>query len=199
MVPLQGGSDGTAGIPPLEKLVSEDPELKSRYRAYRTRQAQGLVSLLPQEAIRPLYARARRWAGEAGVTVGKDPLATLLLFLQELLPLPPFDVWMRDRGRNLTAHLDEEFSSAPAYRRTSPPVTVESRSVRLGDEQWRATLSLFRRDEVWRGFIAFRPVGGGPGVRTGDVFREDDPEEIRDRFLAFQPQTLRAFLRSVLA
>ncbi len=199
MVPLQGGPDGPTGIPPLQELVSQDPELKSRYRAYRTRQAHGLVSLLPQEAIRPLYARAREWAAKVGVTVGKDPLAILLLYLQEVLPLPPFDVWMRDRGQNLAAHLEEEFTSAPAHHRASPPVTVESRSLRLGEEQWRATLNLFRRDEVWRGFIGFRPISDGPGFRTGDIFREDDPEEIRNRFLALEPKTLRAFLRSVLS
>jgi hypothetical protein len=179
-------------------LISEDPELKSRYRAYRSRQAQALVSFLPQDAIRPLYAEARAWAGKVGIQLGKDPLATLLLFLQELLPLPPFDVWLSDRTENLEAHLEEEFTSPPAQRRSSPPVTVESRPLSLGDSHWRATLSLFRRDEAWRGFISFRPVGDGPGVRTADIFREEDPEEIRSRFLAFNAHTLQAFLRSVL-
>jgi len=199
MVALHGGSDGAPGAPPVQGLVSEDPALKSRYRSYRSRQAQALVSFLPREAVRPLYARARAWAGEMGVKVGKDPLATLLLFVQELIPLPPFEVWLQDRSENLEAHLEEEFTSAPAHRRVSPPVTVESRAVNLGDSQWRASLNLFRRDEAWRGFISFRPVSEGPGVRTADIFREEDPEEIRDRFLSFQPHTLQAFLRSVLA
>ena len=199
MVAVRGGSDGFPGVPSVQGLVSEDPVLKSRYRDYRTRQAQFLVSFLPHEAIRPLYARARAWAGESGVPVGKDPLATLLLFLQDLLPLPPFEIWLKDRSENLEAHLEEEFTSPPAHRRVSPPVTVESRAVRLGDSHWRASLNLFRRDEVWRGFISFRPVGDGPGVRTADIFREEDPEEIRRRFLSFQPHTLQAFLRSVLS
>ena len=199
MVALQGGSDGASSVPPLQELVSEDPELKSRYRAYRSRQAQALLSILPHEAIRPLYSRARAWAGKVGIRVGKDPLATLLLFVQELLPLPPFDIWMRDRSQNLAAHLEEEFTSAPAHRRVSPPVTVESRGVRLGEEQWRASLNLFRRDDAWRGFIAFRPMTEGPDVRTGDIFREEDPEEIRSRFLSFHMRTLQAFLRSVLS
>ncbi|MGW8265990.1 MAG: hypothetical protein ACWGSQ_06450 [Longimicrobiales bacterium] len=199
MVAVRGGSDGLPGVPSVQGLVSEDPVLRSRYRDYRTRQAQSLVSFLPHEAIRPLYARARAWAGESGIPVGKDPLATLLLFLQDLLPLPPFEIWLKDRSENLEAHLEEEFTSPPAHRRAAPPVTVESRAVRLGDSQWRASLNLFRRDEAWRGFISFRPVGDGPGVRTADIFREEDPEEIRRRFLAFQPHTLRAFLRSVLS
>jgi hypothetical protein len=199
MVASHGGSDGASGFPSVQGPVSEDPALKTRYRAYRSRQAQALVSFLPRDAVRPLYARARAWAGEAGVPVGKDPLATLLLFVQDLLPLPPFEVWLADRSEHLEAHLEEEFTSAPAHRRVSPPVTVESRAVRLGDSQWRASLNLFRRDEIWRGFISFRPVGDGPGVRTADIFREDDPEEIRNRFLSYQPHTLRAFLRSVLS
>ena len=199
MVPLHDGSDGVSGISSVQGLVSEDPALKSRYRAYRSRQAQALVSFLPHEAIRPLYARARAWAGEVGVGVEKDPLATLLLFVQNLLPLPPFEVWLEDRSEHLEAHLEEEFTSAPAHRRVSPPVTVESRAVSLGETHWRASLNLFRRDEAWRGFISFRPVGEGPGVRTADIFREEDPEEIRDRFLSYQPHTLQAFLRSVLS
>jgi hypothetical protein len=198
MTALQGGPDGAPTADSIRGLVSEDPELRSRYRAYRSRQAQALVSFLPQEAIRPLYAQARTWAAEVGVRIGKDPLATLLLFLQELLPLPPFEVWLRDRAEHLPAHLEEEFTSAPAHRRISPPVTVESRPVSLGESHWRASLSLFRRDEAWRGFISFRPVGDGPGVRTADIFREEDPEEIRSRFLSFNAHTLQAFLRSVL-
>lgn len=198
MTALQGGSHGEAGSPSVRGLVAEDPELRLRYRAYRARQAQALVSLLPRTAIRPLYARARTWAAGAGIEMGKDPLATLLLYLQDLLPLPPFDIWLKDRSEHLAAHLEEEFTSAPAQRRLAPPVMVESRPVLVGDEQWRANLNLFRRDDVWRGFISFRPLGEGPGVRTGDIFREEDPEEIRKRFLSFHPRTLHAFLRSIL-
>ena len=98
--------------------------------------------------------------------MGNDPLATLLLFLQEVIPLPPFDVWLRDRSENLAAHLEEEFTSAPAHRRVSPPVMVESRGMRLGEAPWRASLSVFRRDEAWRGFISFRIGGGRHAGRT---------------------------------
>jgi hypothetical protein len=198
MTTLPNQNDRAPGAETTRGLVSADPELKSRYRAYRSRQAQALVSFLPRDAIRPLYARARSWAEDTGLRVGKDPLATLLLFLQEILPLPPFEVWLKDRTENLSAHLEEEFISAPAHRRASPPVTVESRPVSLGQSHWRASLSLFRRDEAWRGFISFRPMGDGPGVRTADIFREEDPEAIRTRFLSFNAPTLQAFLRSVL-
>jgi hypothetical protein len=198
MVALQGGSNDSFRNSTDHRLVSEDPELKSRYRAYRSRQANALVSILPQEAIRPLYSRARIWAGEIGIPLGKDPLATLLLYLQEIIPLPPFDVWLADRTTHLDAHLEEEFASEPAHRRVSSPVTVESRGLEMAGRRWRASLSLFRRDDAWRGFISFRRAGDDTGVRTADIFREEDPEEIRDRFRGFHSGTLQAFLRSVL-
>lgn len=182
----------------VPSLVGEDPDLSGRYEEYCRRQAKGLVSSLEKEAIRPLYARARAWGRETGMEVPKDPLATLLLFVGEILPLPPFEVWAADRARYLDAHLEEEFDSPPAHRRTSPPVTVESRSMDLDGERWRATLSLFRRDEAWRGFIGFDRPGEEKTVRTGEIFREEEPEEIRDRFLGFHNHTLQAFLRSVL-
>jgi len=130
--------------------------------------------------------------------VEKDPLATFLLFLRELIPLPPRAVWEEDRNQNLDAHVKEEFDSPPAHRRSSPPVTVESRGMELEGRRWRATLNLFRRDEAWRGFIVFNLLGEDEAVRTADIFREEDPDEIRNRFLGFHNQTLQAFLRSVL-
>jgi hypothetical protein len=179
-------------------LVGEDPDLQARYEEYCRRQAKGLVSQLPKEAVRPLYARAREWGKETGREVHKDPLATLLLFIRAILPLPPLAIWSADRAQFLDAHLEEEFESPPAHRQSSPPVTVESRGMELNGERWRASLSLFHRDDAWRGFISFQKAGGGTGIRTGEIFREEDPEEIKDRFLGFHGQTLQAFLRSVL-
>jgi hypothetical protein len=192
----------TSGSPALpgshRSLVEDDPDLRARYGEYRRRQAAALLPLLPRDAIRPLYARARHWAQSAGMDLGKDPLAVLLLFLEGLLPLPPLEIWMADRSSFLDAHVREEFASRGAQRRGSPPVMVETRSVAMVGRRWSATLGLFRRDEAWRGFIAFRPLEGGEGLRTADIFREEDPSEIRSRFLSFHPRTLAAFLRSVL-
>ena len=179
-------------------VVRNDPDLGSRYEEYCRRQAKGLVSILPKEAIRPLYGRAREWGRKTGREVEKDPLATFLLFIRELMPLPPRAVWEEDRARYLDAHVKEEFDSPPAHRRSSPPVTVESRGMEMEGRRWRATLNLFRRDEAWRGFIVFNLVGEAETVRTADIFREEDPDEIRTRFLGFHNQTLQAFLRSVL-
>jgi hypothetical protein len=143
----------------IRDLVWEDPALQNRYGEYCRRQAQGLVSLLPRDAIRPLYAKARAWAKDVDLRSGKDPLATLLLYLREILPLPPFEVWLTDRSEYLEAHLEEEFTSPPAQRRTPPPVTVASRGLTLGEARWLATLNIFRRNDAWRGFISFRPLG----------------------------------------
>lgn len=178
--------------------MQEDPDLDERYRAYRLRQVQSLISLLPHEAIRPLYARARSWAGEVGIPLGKDPLAILLLFLDDVVPLPPLDIWVEDRAAHLDAHIQEEFASAPSHSRSTSPVTVASRGLDASGRRWRASLRLFRRDEAWRGYISFRSPENPSGLRTADIFREDDPEEIRDRFLAFHNGTLEAFLRSVM-
>ena len=198
MTALQGSPDRPGLDTESPRVVQEDPALDSRYREYRRRQAKGLVSVLPKEAIRPLYAKAREWGRNTGKEVEKDPLATLFLFLEELVPLPPQEVWEADRAQYLDAHVREEFASPPAHRRSSPPVTVESRGMEMEGRRWRATLNLFRRDEAWRGFIVFNPLGETETVQTADIFREEDPDEIRNRFLGFHNQTLQAFLRSVL-
>ena len=198
MTALQGTPDPPGQGMVFPTVVDEDPNLGTRYEDYCRRQAKGLVSILPKESIRPLYARAREWGRRTGKEVEKDPLATLLLFLRQLIPLPPRDVWERDRIEHLDAHVKEEFDSPPAHRRVSPPVTVESRGMEIEGKRWRATLNLFRRDEAWRGFIVFNPLGESETVQTADIFREEDPDEIRNRFLGFHNQTLQAFLRSVL-
>ena len=199
MTALQGSSPDRPGSGTnTPQVVRDDPALDARYQEYRRRQAKGLASILPKESIRPLYARAREWGRQTGNEVEKDPLATLYRYLEKLLPLPPQEVWAQDREAYLDAHVKEEFASPPAHHRSSPPVTVESRGMEMDGLRWRATLNLFRRDEAWRGFIVFNPVGEDEMIRTADIFREEDPDEIRNRFLGFHNQTLQAFLRSVL-
>lgn len=178
--------------------VGSDPVAEIRYRAYRQRQARALVSLIPPEMVRPLYATAREWIRASGAEVGKDPLATFLLFLEHILPLPPLDLWKEDRTRNLAEHLREEFEGVETLQSRSIPMRVDSRPVDHDGELWRATLHLFRRDEAWRGYIQFSTDRVESQLRTADIFREDNPEEVRERFLDCHPDTLKAFLRSVL-
>lgn len=166
------------------------------YRAYRRRQAAELLDLVPDDAVRSLYARARAWATERHLHDPKDPRATLLRFCEHLLPLPPFEVWHRDlvhsgaKGHGGTSVSD-------AGRADSEAVEVDLRSFRSGDARWYATLSLFRGDRAWRGFITFHRGPDTSRLRTATIFREERREDVRARFKEFEEPALRAFLRSV--
>ncbi len=64
--------------------------------------------------------------------------------------------------------------------------------------RWYAGLDLFRAGEGWRGAITFHAGDGGRIHRTGEIFRGETPDDLRERFRSFDEPTLRAFLRSVL-
>lgn len=180
-------------------LVAEE-ELQERYVAYCRRQAARLVQMLPREAVRPLYRRAREEAlrADALSDAGEDdPLALLVRYCQGLLPLPPFHVWMDD----LRAHPDghyadmEESVEGPT---ADAPSTMEVRPMTLHGRAWRAQLRSFRDAGLWRGYISFQEEGSERVHRTAAVFCEEGPGELRERFLSFESATLEAFLRSAL-
>ena len=149
-----------------------DAGSRRQYQEYCQRQAEGLVRLVPKEAIRPLYCR-------------------------ELLPLPPFECWLEDYEHNRIAHL-QYVSEGPLDTRTVAPVVVDASDLRIDGETWTASLSLFPDGDVWRGFIGFRRGSSDTGVRTANVFCEEDPKNIRERFTDLTSHTLKAFLRSTL-
>jgi len=163
--------------------------LQRLYAEYRRREAAALLSLIPPEAVRPLYRMARDRVSSRGGQAPEDPVA--------LLPLPPFEVWLADFRGHRGAHL-QGLDMDPRAPDPAAPVTVEVRSFRRGDGEWYAGLSLFRRAPVWWGFLSFSRADGIPVARTADIFREEDPEAIRDRFRSFGPDALQAFLRSAL-
>jgi hypothetical protein len=169
--------------------------LLTEYRAYRERQARGLVGLLPKEAVRPLYRRALR-AGH-GEKHSTDPLATLVAYCETLLPLPPFERWCEDRAAYPTEHLRELDDSAAAPT-AEAPTTVESRKFDVGGTPWLAHLRSFRDGDAWRGYIAFEEQVSRSVHRTALIFRESDPADLRERFLEFETVALTAFLRSAL-
>jgi len=179
--------------PPGAQLI--ETELRLQYRAYRHRQARGLVGMLPREAIRPLYRRARR-AGHGGDAPG-DPLAALVDYCETLLPLPPFERWCEDRSAWPAAHLEDLDDSAAAPTEESP-TTVEARPFELDGIPWVASLRSFRDGTAWRGYISFEDRRAGRVHRTALIFRESHPADLRDRFLDFEPAALQAFLRSAL-
>jgi len=189
---------GVDGYPRLDApgaAQSVQEELLLEYRAYRKRQARGLVGLLPKEAVRPLYRRALR-AGH-GEKQSTDPLATLVDYCETLLPLPPFERWCEDREASPSAYLRDLDDSATAPT-AEAPTTVETRTFDVGGTPWIAHLRSFRDGDAWRGYIAFEERESRSVHRTALIFRESDPADLRERFLDFEPVALSAFLRSAL-
>lgn len=169
------------------------------YEAYCRRQAQRLLALLPREAIRPLYRQARQALVEtaAGSLDGEDPMAVLRAYCRTLLPLPPLEVWQADVAANPTAHLHDAATDELPPESLATARAVEARLLMVDGQRWTATLDVHRDGDVWRGHIAFRHGHGPQAFRTAEIFREDEPETLRDRFVEFDDDTLRAFLRSV--
>ena len=175
-------------------------ELQERYQAYRRRQAARLVQMLPKDAVRPLYRRARDEARRTGALEegGEgDPLALLVDFCQRLLPLPPFEVWLKDLYQYPDGHLTD-LAEAAGGPTAEAPSTMEVRSVEDNGRPWVARLRSFREQDLWRGYIAFEERDSGRVHRTAAVFCEDHPSDLRERFLSFEPTALEAFLRSAL-
>lgn len=170
--------------------------LRALYERYCAHEARVLAEVVGPEGRRALL-RAEHAAG------GELSIDALERAGRRLLPLPPYERWLPDYLANRKAYLDR--MGIPGVPDRTEPVTVAIRPVLGG---WWAHLEL--RHEAgdgggWVGFIAFRPERGGqdfpapPSVRTADVFRGEDPEELRDRFLAFLPATMEGFFRSAAA
>lgn len=186
------------GLDPLQHV--SEAELRSRYEAYRRRQASRLVQMLPREAVRPLYRRARDEARRADALADGgegDPLALLVRYCERLLPLPPFDVWREDLGAHPEGHFAdlEESADVPT---AAAPSTMEVRALEVAGRPWLAHLRSFREAGLWRGYISFEEEGSGRAHRTAAVFCEPDAGELRERFLSFEHAALEAFLRSAL-
>lgn len=180
---------------PSGALAFSREELRSQYLSYRRRQARGLLGLLSQEAVRPLYRRAL-----AKVEKGcdDDPMEILVTYCEALLPLPPFQVWLDDLQAAPEAHWTDLEASAETPS-PSEPATVDLRRFARGARSWTARLRGFRDGDVWRGFIAFEDEAGDRGVhRTALIFCEATVSDLRDRFRGFESASLEAFLRSAL-
>jgi hypothetical protein len=180
-------------------VTADVAELRLRYGSYRRRQAARLVQILPRDAVRPLYRRAREAAcrGSAADTPADDPLALLVEYCERLLPLPTFELWCEDLACNPEAHLSD-LDEAPGGPTFDAPSTMATQGLTYAGRTWTARLCAFRDDAFWRGYIAFEDRGRGRVHRTGSIFCEPDPGELRRRFLSFEPPALEAFLRSAL-
>jgi len=186
------------GIDPLQHVT--DVELRQRYEAYCRRQASRLVQMVPREAVRPLYRRARDEARRADALADggeTDPLALLVGYCRSLLPLPPFEVWREDLRVHPEGHFGDLDESADAPTADAPS-TLEVRTLEVHGRPWLAHLRSFRQAGLWRGYISFEERISGRVHRTAAVFCESDAGELRERFLSFEPAALEAFLRSAL-
>lgn len=195
---MVAGDLTTRGVDPLHHVG--ETELRHRYGSYRRRQAARLVQLLPREAVRPLYRRARDEARRADALddAGEaDPLALLVRYCERLLPLPPFDVWRDDLRLHPDGHFAdlEESADGPT---SDAPSTMEVRPLDYYGRPWLAHLRTFREAGLWRGYISFEEESSGRVHRTAAVFCESDPGELRERFRSFEHAALEAFLRSAL-
>jgi hypothetical protein len=180
---------------PQASWTPEPAALLGIYRSYRRHQARELLSLVPQEALRPLY----REASAAGLQPGAeadDPLTLLSGYAETLLPLPPFRVWCEDLLCRPEAHLDEPWMTGfrPGPR---VPLLLDSREERLQGTRWQIDLLVHHAGEGWRGHLAFRAGDDPRRHRTGDILREPTIEAVGERFREFDRVTMEAFLRSV--
>ena len=178
-------------------LPSDAATLKGRYEEYCRQQITLLLQVIPREAVRPLYRRARVWATERALHEPKDPMSTLRGFCREILPLPPFDVWLLDREKHHSAHVSSGGEEGPPAE-PMEPIAVDVRRMQHKTQPWRGTLEVYRGGDAWRGLIRFQRDGEEGQFLTGEIFREDDLQELRDRFNSFSAPTMSAFLRSTL-
>ena len=177
---------------------AETPEvLYFRYLAYRRRHAERLVRLVPREAVRELYRKARGWAVKEGVHDTRDPMATLTRYAEHLLPLPPFKVWLSDRASHPIRHLEDSSATSPVSL-PARPARVEDRRFGYEGRIWIASLHVFPVGNRWRGFLRFRLTGHSRRYHTAHIFLEDTAREVRRSFRGFDGAALGAFLRSVL-
>lgn len=192
--------DGSVAPPePVHRAVSPSDRgaWEGRYEEYCRQQVTLLLEIIPREAVRPLYRRARIWATERGFHETKDPMSTLRGFCREVLPLPPFEVWLLDHENHRVTDAGAELEWAPLAE-PMEPVAVDVRRMEHEAEWWQGTLEVYRGGEAWRGLIRFQREGEEAHFRTGEIFYEDDLQDLRDRFESFTVPTMSAFLRSTL-
>lgn len=197
--------DSTRAFPREEPFASGPGAaslLRARYEAYCHRQILRLLALMPRNAVRSIYRRARQDLLESRAGAGfeggsKDPMEALVSFCRRTLPLPPFEVWCEDVRLHPAAHVDDG-DSPNGDAGSDSMVHLALRLLDLGDDRWTASLDARPDGGWWRGRVAFRHSADDDRVyHTGEIFREASAEGVRARFMEFDQRTLKAFLRSV--
>jgi hypothetical protein len=178
--------------------------LRDRYLAYCSDQGRELLNIIPREGVRSLLRHFRLNGGVSPfVNKVEDPedrgtLYWLAERAMEILPLPPFEVWVQD------FHLSRfEYATVPGPPMApeapdGEPVTVELRNIQRDAEEWVAALAVRPRAQDWVGHIRFHSPGVSQVFTTGEIFQESNPTDVRQRFRDFDDRTLGAFLSSTL-
>ncbi len=167
--------------------------LLNLYETYCLREVDGLLALLPPGGVRSLHREVARRRAEGTLGGEVDTFTALHDLARELLPLPDYVGWVGDfleHREQYLAHLG--VSPVPL---SADPVTV---GLRPFGEAWFAALVIHKEVHDWRGHLQFHRDGDPRSWRTADIFREEEALAVRDRFQALTPDSLQAFLRSVL-
>jgi hypothetical protein len=178
--------------------------LRDRYLAYCSDQGRELLNIIPREGVRSLLRHFRLNGGVhpyADRVEDADDRGTLYWLAEramEILPLPPFDVWVQDFHASRFEYATVPGPPMAPEAPDGEPVTVELRSIRRGESEWVASLGVRTLGERWVGHIRFHSPGEPKVFTTGEIFREPSPIDIRQRFRDFDERTLKAFLNSVL-
>ncbi|MEJ2539814.1 MAG: hypothetical protein P8188_07575 [Gemmatimonadota bacterium] len=178
------------------------PSLRERYESYRRAQGRALLDLLSREGLRsvlrhPGGALDAAAPGMEGAPPSDD-LGALALRCADLLPLPPFPVWVEDFHRHRRAYVDQPGPPLAPEAEDGRPVTVDVRTLRHRGQVWVAGLAVRRVGALWVGHVPFHRPGEPGSVQTGEILREDSPLAVRQRFQEFDERTLQALLRSAL-
>lgn len=189
----------TGPVPGADAALDvHSPSLRERYLTYRQAQGRELLNVIPREGVRSLLRHFRTRSPAEAPAEGEDLLEWLALRCGDLLPLPPFEVWVRDFHAARGAYASEPGPPLAPEAPGGEHVTVEVRTHRYQGKEWVASLAVRPQHDQWVGHIRFHPDRESAVFTTGDIFREASPVEVRDRFHTFDEHTLNAFLRSSL-
>jgi hypothetical protein len=196
-----------SGARPGQRSAAPTDALRQRYERYRQQQGRDLLPLIPREGIRALLRhRVERSRPIQGWGNGSDELEPdfameeLAAVCADLLPLPPFEVWLADFRSNRAAHLENDGSGRRGpVGPDGAPVTIAVRSFLHDGEAWTAELVVREDPPDWCGRLHFHRGGTEPLARTGEIFRDAQASLIRERWRRFDDRSLEALLRSALS
>ena len=185
--------------PLIEVLGTDFDDLRREYAEYRMRQGRELVFLLPPDAGSSTAAEDAPAGRACRSASGDDPLAALADYCANLLPLPPFDVWLGDVREHPDEYL-ESLDSPGGAPTVSAPATLDARCFERAGTEWIARLRAFR-DQGRMAWFHHLPLPGTaiPCSVPLSSFREEGPREVRERFLTFESAALESFLRSAMS